>query len=74
DVLKLLKAEGKAVVAVHHDLSTVRDYFDHVFLINVRRMAEGPVETAFTTENLQATYGGRLAATHLDELSMTGGV
>ena len=72
DVLKLLKAEGKAVVAVHHDLSTVRDYFDHVFLINVRRIAEGPVETTFTTENLQATYGGRLAATHLDDLAMAG--
>lgn len=70
DVLKLVKSEGKAVVAVHHDLSTVRDYFDHVFLINVRRMAEGPVATAFTTDNLQATYGGRLAATHLDELSV----
>lgn len=74
DVLKLLKAEGKAVVAVHHDLSTVRDYFDHVFLINVRRIAEGPVDTAFTTETLQATYGGRLAATHLDELSVVGGM
>ncbi|MEM8571482.1 MAG: metal ABC transporter ATP-binding protein [Pseudomonadota bacterium] len=73
DVLKILKAEGKAVVAVHHDLSTVRDYFDHVFLINVRRIAEGPVATTFTTENLQATYGGRLAATHLDELSMASG-
>ncbi|MEY1556701.1 metal ABC transporter ATP-binding protein [Yoonia sp. R2331] len=73
DVLKLLKADGKAVVAVHHDLSTVRDYFDHVFLINVRRIAEGPVSTAFTTENLQATYGGRLAATHLDELSTAAG-
>ncbi len=73
EVLKLLKAEGRAVVAVHHDLSTVRDYFDHVFLINVRRIAEGPVETAFTTANLQAAYGGRLAATHLDELSMASG-
>jgi manganese/zinc/iron transport system ATP- binding protein len=73
DVLKLLKAEGKAVVAVHHDLSTVRDYFDHVFLINVRRIAEGPIATAFTTETLQAAYGGRLAATHLDELAMPGG-
>ena len=72
DVLKLLKAEGKAVIAVHHDLSTVRDYFDHVFLINVRRMAEGPVDTAFTPDTLQATYGGRLAATHLSELSVTG--
>ena len=71
-MLKLLKAEGKAIVAVHHDLSTVCNYFDHVFLINVRRMAEGPVATTFTTQNLQATYGGRLAATHLDEVSMVG--
>jgi manganese/zinc/iron transport system ATP- binding protein len=68
DVLKLLKAEGKSVVAVHHDLSTVREYFDHVFLINVRRVAEGSVTTAFTTENLNATYGGRLAATHMAKL------
>jgi len=68
DVLKLLKSQGKAVVAVHHDLSTVRDYFDHVFLINVRRIAEGSVETAFTPENLSATYGGRLGTTHMAEL------
>ncbi|MCM2563576.1 metal ABC transporter ATP-binding protein [Lutimaribacter sp. EGI FJ00015] len=72
DVLKLLKSEGKAIVAVHHDLSTVRDYFDHAFLINVRRIAEGPVDDAFTPEVLQATYGGRLASTHLDELSSPG--
>ncbi|RBI83539.1 manganese ABC transporter ATP-binding protein [Rhodosalinus halophilus] len=73
DVLKALEAEGRTVVAVHHDLSTVRAYFDHVFLINVRRIAEGPVETTFTTEALQATYGGRLAAAHLDELAVAGG-
>ncbi|MEM9436913.1 MAG: metal ABC transporter ATP-binding protein [Pseudomonadota bacterium] len=73
DVLKLLKAEGKAIVAVHHDLATVRDYFDHVFLINVRRMAEGPVAQAFSPKNLHATYGGRLAATHLDRLAMAEG-
>ncbi len=70
DVLRLLKEEGKAVIAVHHDLSTVREYFDHVFMINVRRIAEGPVATAFNTETLQAAYGGRLAATHLDELAV----
>ncbi|SIO53995.1 manganese/zinc/iron transport system ATP-binding protein [Rhodovulum sp. ES.010] len=70
DVLKLLKSEGKAVVAVHHDLSTVADYFDHVFLINVRRIAEGPVAEAFTAETLHATYGGRLAATHIDQLAL----
>lgn len=73
DVLKLLKSQGKAVVAVHHDLATVRDYFDHVFMINVRRIAEGPVDATYTPENLQATYGGRLAATHLDDLAMASG-
>ena len=72
-VLKLLKDDGKTVVAVHHNLATVRDYFDHVFLINVRRIAEGPVETTFTTDNLHAAYGGRLAATHLTELAVIDG-
>ncbi|MGM0584576.1 MAG: metal ABC transporter ATP-binding protein, partial [Pseudomonadota bacterium] len=64
-VLGELKAEGRAIVAVHHDLSTVADYFDHVLLINGRRVAEGPVASAFTEAALQATYGGRLAAPHL---------
>jgi manganese/zinc/iron transport system ATP- binding protein len=72
DVLKSLKAAGKAVVCVHHDLATVRSYFDHVFLINVRRISEGPVETAFTPGTLNATYGGRLAATHIDQLKLAG--
>ena len=73
DVLKSLKAEGKAVVCVHHDLATVRDYFDHVFMINVRKIAEGPVATSFVPETLNATYGGRLAATHIDQLDLAEG-
>jgi manganese/zinc/iron transport system ATP- binding protein len=72
DVLKSLKTEGKTVIAVHHDLSTVVDYFDRVFLLNVRRVAEGTVAEAFTAEALAAAYGGRLAATHVDELALSG--
>ncbi|MGF1445841.1 MAG: metal ABC transporter ATP-binding protein [Pikeienuella sp.] len=68
-VLKALKSQGKSVIVVHHDLATVRDYFDHVLLINVRKIAEGPVATTFTAQSLHATYGGRLAATHLDEVA-----
>jgi len=60
DVLRDLRAAGKSVIAVHHDLATVAAYFDHVFLVNVSRVAEGPVATAFTPETLHATYGGRL--------------
>jgi manganese/zinc/iron transport system ATP- binding protein len=70
DVLKSLKAEGRTVICVHHDLATVADYFDHVLLINKTRIAEGPVATTFTAENLQSTYGGRLATAHIEQLSL----
>ncbi|KUP92817.1 metal ABC transporter ATP-binding protein [Tritonibacter horizontis] len=70
-VLKDLRAEGKTVVAVHHDLATVRDYFDNVFLINTRKVAEGPVDEAFTAETLQAAYGGRLATAQVDQIATT---
>ncbi len=70
DVLKELRAEKKAVVCVHHDLATVVDYFDHLLLINVRKIAEGPVSTTFTAENLQRAYGGRLATAQIDQLKL----
>ena len=59
-VLKDLRDEGRAVVAVHHDLSTVAAYFDRALLINVRKVAEGPVAEAVTEAALAETYGGRL--------------
>ena len=34
----------------------------------VRKIADGPVATTFTAENLQATYGGRPTTSHLDEI------
>ncbi|MHA6263033.1 metal ABC transporter ATP-binding protein [Arenibacterium sp. CAU 1754] len=70
-VLKSLKDAGKTVVAVHHDLATVPDYFDNVFLINTRKVAEGSVRDVFNAETLQATYGGRLAIGQVDQLALT---
>lgn len=64
-VLKELQAEGRSIVVVHHDLSTVRAYFDHLFLINTRAIAAGPVAEVFTAENLQMAYGGRLGEAQL---------
>ncbi len=60
-LLRTLRAEGKTVVAVHHDLQTVTEYFDWVTLLNVRRIAAGPVADVFTEENLRQTYGGRIS-------------
>ena len=55
-LLKALKAQGKTVIVVHHDLQTVPDYFDWVTLINLRVVASGPVEEVFHEENLKKTY------------------
>jgi len=60
EVLRELRSRGKTVVVVHHDLQTVREYFDEVILLNMRVVAAGPTAEVFTDENLQKTYGGRL--------------
>jgi len=60
EILQSLRAQQKSVIVVHHDLQTVRDYFDHITLLNTKVIASGPVQQVMTTENLQATYGGRL--------------
>lgn len=65
ELLHTLRSSGKTVLVVHHDLQTVREYFDHVILLNMRLIACGAVDTTFTNDNLQKTYGGRL--TILDE-------
>lgn len=70
-VLKALRDEGKTVIAVHHDLPTVTEYFDDVLILNVRKISEGPVREAFTAEALDKAYGGRLAMAEIDRLSVT---
>lgn len=60
DLLKKMTAEGKTVVVVHHDLQSVKEYFNWLLFINMRLVASGPTEKIFTEELLQETYGGKL--------------
>ena len=57
-VLEGLRAQGKTIFVVHHDLHSVDQYFDWVILLNTSLIAYGPVEEVFCKEMLQKTYGG----------------
>ncbi|WP_082735538.1 metal ABC transporter ATP-binding protein [Polycladidibacter stylochi] len=68
EVLRQLVEADKTVLVVHHDLETVNDYYSNILMLNGQYIASGPVETAFTAQNLQKAYGGRLASTQLEGL------
>jgi manganese/zinc/iron transport system ATP- binding protein len=59
-ILQQLRADGKTVVVVHHDLESAPDYFDWLILLNVRLIAAGPFPETFTAANLERAYGGAL--------------
>lgn len=52
-----LKDAGKTLLIVHHDLTSVKNYFDWVILLNSCLIDCGPVEEVFHEENLQKVYG-----------------
>lgn len=72
DLLRALRKDGKTVVCVHHDLTTVPAYFDHALLINTRVIAAGPTAEAFTDDNLRRTYAGKLTLLSEAATLMTG--
>ncbi len=51
-----LTAEGRLLIASHHDLQTVGAIFDDVLLIKRRQIAFGPVAEAFTPEQIALAY------------------
>lgn len=59
-ILEEMKAQGKTIVVVHHDLQTVEQYFDWLVLINGHLVGAGPTKQMFTEDLLRKTYGGRL--------------
>ncbi len=61
---QMTKKEGKTIVVVHHDLQSVRHYFDWLVMLNMRLVASGPTNSVFQAELLQKTYGGKLTLLH----------
>jgi manganese/zinc/iron transport system ATP- binding protein len=58
-ILQELRAHGKTIIVVHHDIQTLSEYFDWVLLLNKRKIAYGPVNEVCIPEYICAAYGGR---------------
>lgn len=56
NILKELRDEGKTVLCVHHDLTSVEDYFDYVLFLNKRIIDFGKTNEVFNNDNLKKTY------------------
>lgn len=64
EILKGMAAKGKTILVVHHDLSTVEDYFDKIIMINQRVVAVGDTLTTFTDENIARTFQSQAPLLH----------
>lgn len=62
DTLKKFQRQGKTIICVHHDLSTVRKYFDHVVMINKKVLFSGKTQEVFNDESIKLTYGSDRSA------------
>lgn len=57
NILNQLKEEGKTIIVVHHDLSTIEKYFDYLVLVNHKIVSSGYVKDIFTPDNINQAYG-----------------
>lgn len=60
NILKELRDQGKTVVVVHHDLSHIRQLFDHVILLNKRLVCWGPTQECLNSKTIFQAYGCEL--------------
>lgn len=55
-LLRSLAAEGRLVIASHHDLATAPRIFDRALLLRRKLIAAGPVDQVLTPENLKQAF------------------
>ena len=60
NIMKSLAKNGKTILVVHHDLTTVEEYFSKVIMINQRLITFGDTKEVFTQENISKAYGAQL--------------
>jgi ABC-type Mn2+/Zn2+ transport system ATPase subunit len=63
-LFRTLAAEGRLLIASHHDLRTVERIYQDVLLIKRSQVAYGPVADAFTPERVKEAYGSTSIEVH----------
>lgn len=61
-VLRLRETHHMAILLVSHDLGLVREYADHVVLLDKAVLCQGTPEAVFSTPEFDAVFGSRVAA------------
>ncbi len=68
-VLQKLRGEGTTILAVHHDLGTVRSIFEDAILFNIRVLAHGPSRATLADTSVARAYGIVLEQEHAGRTS-----
>ena len=61
DIFQDLRAAGKTVLVISHDLGDSLAVYDQLLLLNKRLIAQGPRHEVVTSEKLERAYGRGLA-------------
>lgn len=56
EMLREIREQGGTVVVVHHDLNTVKKYFDSVIMINKTLVCWGDTESCFNEKTVSKTF------------------
>lgn len=63
DLLQSLKKENKTIIVVHHNILTIKKYFDWAFFMNIKEIAHGPIDQVMTDATIEKTFHYRLPCT-----------
>lgn len=61
EIFQELRAEGKTLLVINHDLGESLAIYDQLILLNKRLIAQGPRHAVITSDNLERAYGRGLA-------------
>ncbi|MEL7502921.1 MAG: ABC transporter ATP-binding protein [Cyanobacteria bacterium J06554_6] len=61
EIFRELRAAGKTVLVISHDLGETLAIYDQLLLLNKRLIAQGPRHEVVTSDNLERAYGSGLA-------------